>query len=115
MMAKNVNVPGRVIESRPKTKSCARCTVNSMIDSNEDIVSGTFCFIGAPVGACGAQFGKGTGPVWDSLARGSLRAGLVFGKRQRANAQPGRRAPDSSEARDAARSQRRLLNAPSGS
>src|SRR5947209_5999217 len=116
MIAKNVNVPGRVIESRPKTKSCARCTVNSMIDSNEEIVSGTFCFIGAPVGACARPlFGKGTGPMWDSLARDSLRAGLVFGKRQRANAQPGRRAPECSEARDAARSQRRLLNAPSGS
>src|ERR1051325_790228 len=52
MMAKNVNVPARVIESRPKTMSCARCTVNSTIDSNEEMVSGTFCFIGAPAGAC---------------------------------------------------------------
>src|SRR2546423_13755037 len=52
MMAKNVNVPPRVIEFRPKTRSCARCTVNSTIDSNEEMVSGTFCFIDAPVGAC---------------------------------------------------------------
>src|SRR5213592_1498211 len=83
MMAKNVNVPARVIESRPKTKSCARCTVNSTIDSNEETVSGTFCFIDAPVGACApcSRRGRSYGiPV----LRDSLRVGFIFSKRQRA-------------------------------
>src|SRR5437763_9714310 len=88
MIAKNVNVPGRVIESRPKTKSCARCTVNSMIDSNEEIVSGTFCFIGAPVGVCARHVREGDRSYVGSPSTDSLRAGLVFGKRQRANPQP---------------------------
>src|SRR5205823_480071 len=40
------------------------------------------------VGACARPVREGTGPMWDSLAHDSLRAGLVFGKRQRANPQP---------------------------
>src|SRR2546430_14429227 len=102
MMAKNVNVPARVIESRPKTMSCARCTVNSTIDSNEEMVSGTFCFIGAPVGACAPCSGSDRS-YGIPIAHDSLRVGFVFSKRQRANRQ-------GCEARDAARSLRQFAN-----
>ena len=47
-MSRNVSVSARLIESRPKRKSCVTCTVNSTIVSSDETVNGRFALMGSP-------------------------------------------------------------------